>query len=81
MDFINKSGASRGRKAANDTNNKKSETPCAEGRYETAVGRGIYSVSDWPKARAYAVPYAAREASRATASIVFMVRIPGSLAK
>eukprot|EP00974_Lingulodinium_polyedra_P024914 2409591-Lingulodinium_polyedra.AAC.1 len=30
---------------------------------------------------AYAVPYASKEASKVTAPIVFMVRVPGSLEK
>eukprot|EP00974_Lingulodinium_polyedra_P005254 495551-Lingulodinium_polyedra.AAC.1 len=55
--------------------------PYAEGHYETAFGRGVYSSSEWAKARGYAAPRAAPKASKATASIVLLVRSPGSLEK
>ena len=79
MNMLNRSEKNRGRPSPGDDKNPHTDQVAMDDRYETAVTRGIYSASEWAKARSYGIPYAPIGKARLTTSIVLLLRIPGSL--
>ena len=83
MNVINKGEKVFGLPAKHDTKHPSYEQKEAkayeDGVYETNAGRGIYSTTTWDKTAAYASPFALMNRANVTASIVLLVRIPGSL--
>ena len=80
---INRGEGGRGRPAKNDPYEAPAKKKDEEKKmaYEITCGRGVYTTADFQKARDYALPYANLEASKISAQIVLLVRIPGSLEK
>ena len=79
MNTLNKSEMTRGMPAPGDTQNTKTGNEKMEGRYETAVGRGVYPTADFDKAHAYAIPFCQPGKTNIQVHIVLLLRVPGSL--
>ena len=85
MNWINRSEKVFGEPGPNDKQHPRAGQQAkdyAEGSYETAIQRGIYTTMQWPKGLSYAAsPYARLPAAQVVAQIVLLVRVPGSLEK
>ena len=85
MNWLNRSEKVFGEPGPNDKQHPRAGQQAkdyAEGSYETAIQRGIYTTMQWPKGLSYAAsPYARLPAAQVVAQIVLLVRVPGSLEK